>query len=257
MGQEVKELLTVALPAVVLDSLLFAKHDVRRLEEHMLCVQEQESLRAQLASKGLLVFIADGSLLPRVSADCALRKRNSRPFKSSEHLRVELTSIKGGTISGMGIPKGITVLVGHSQHGKSMILEAVAHGIYNHVPGDGREFVVTEPTAVKICAQARVVTNVDIAPFFTECPGDGGIVHRANGRVSGSIAMAVNIQEALELSSRLLLIDEDESVSDLLCDNPTALLNRQQLITPLICKARCLLARHGTSTIIVRCGLDN
>lgn len=88
LEQEVKELLTVALPAVVLDSLLFAKQDVRQLEEHMRCVQEQESLRAQLSSKSLIAFIAHGSLLPRVGADCALRRRNSVPFKSSDLLRV-------------------------------------------------------------------------------------------------------------------------------------------------------------------------
>lgn len=157
----------------------------------------------------------------------------------------------------MCIPKGVNVLVWESKHGKSTILEAIAQGIYNHIPGDGHGLVVTEPTAVKICANARVAAGADIAPFFTEAPGYGSIEHRAIGRASGSIAMAINIQEALESNSRLLLVDEDDSASDLLCDSPTTLLNRKQPNTPVICKVRCLLAGYGTNIVIVRCGLDN
>ena len=47
-----------------------------------------------------------------------------------------------GTITGMGIPCGITLIVGGGYHGKSTLLNALELGIYDHISGDGREYVI-------------------------------------------------------------------------------------------------------------------
>lgn len=72
----------------------------------------------------------------------------------------------------MGIRTGVTVLTGGGFHGKSTLLEALQMGIYNHVPGDGRESVVTDDTAFKIRAEdGRSVKDLDISPFISGLPG--------------------------------------------------------------------------------------
>lgn len=61
----------------------------------------------------------------------------------------EFTLPNCGRVTGMGVPIGITLIVGGGFHGKSTLLKALEVGVYNHVPGDGRELVVTDSTAYK------------------------------------------------------------------------------------------------------------
>ena len=64
--------------------------------------------------------------------------------------------------------------------------------------------------------------------------------------------MAANIQEALELGSKLLLIDEDSSATNLLVrDQRMQTLIASEPITPFVSKARALYKQHGVSTLIV------
>ena len=69
----------------------------------------------------------------------------------------------------MGIPKGITLIVGGGYHGKSTLLNALELGVYNHIPGDGREYVITDATAVKLRSEdGRFIKDVDISMFIND-----------------------------------------------------------------------------------------
>ena len=159
----------------------------------------------------------------------------------------------------MGIPRGITLLTGGGFHGKSTLLEALELGIYNHIPGDGRERVVADPAAVKIRAEdGRAVSSLDVSPFIANLPGGKDTKRFTTDDASGSTSMAANIQEALEVGCKTLLIDEDSSATNLLVrDQRMQLLIQKEPIIPLISKARALFDKHGVSTVIVVGGLGD
>lgn len=61
--------------------------------------------------------------------------------------------------------------------GKSTLLRALAVGVYNKIPGDGRELAVTDPGAVTIRAEdGRPVSGVDISPFISSLPSSSATV---------------------------------------------------------------------------------
>lgn len=159
----------------------------------------------------------------------------------------------------MGIPRGITLVTGGGFHGKSTLLEALELGIYDHIPLDGRECVISDPTSVKIRAEdGRSVSAVDISPFIANLPGGKDTKRFSADDASGSTSMATNIQEALEAGCKTLLIDEDSSATNLLVrDQRMQLLIKKEPITPLISKARALYKEHGVSTVIVIGGLGD
>ena len=181
------------------------------------------------------------------------------PFKSPRECEIALEKADRQTVTGMGIPRGISLLTGGGFHGKSTLLEALELGIYDHIPGDGRELVVTDPTAVKIRAEdGRSVCNVDISPFIYNLPGGKDTKRFSTDDASGSTSMATNIQQALEAGCETLLIDEDSSATNLLVrDQRMQALIKKEPITPLISKARALYEDHGVSTIIVIGGLGD
>ena len=99
----------------------------------------------------------------------------------------------------MGIRKGITLIVGGGYHGKSTLLKALEAGVYNHIAGDGREFVITDDTAFKLRAEdGRSITGVDISPFIKNLPNKKDTVHFSTEDASGSTSQAANLMEALE-----------------------------------------------------------
>ncbi len=184
---------------------------------------------------------------------------DATPFQSPSESEVTLQLPDGTAIKGMGIPRGITLLTGGGFHGKSTVLEALELGVYDHRPGDGRELVVTNPTAVKIRAEdGRSVTKTDISPFISTLPGGKDTTRFSTDDASGSTSMASSIQEALEVGSKLLLIDEDSSATNLLVrDQRMQVLIKKEPITPFVSKARSLFTDHGVSTIIVIGGLGD
>ena len=241
LGQQAWQILGVNLVELVKQSLLYANLDQNQLQQHVLFAERQYGLRQQLHGLGLISFIANGSILPRASGASAGPMESSKavPFQSPKEAEVVLTCPDGTNVSGMGIARGITLLTGGGFHGKSTILEALELGVYDHIPGDGRELVVTEPTAVKIRAEdGRSVCKVDISPFISDLPGGKETIRFSTDDASGSTSMASNIQEALEAGSQTLLIDEDCSATNLLVrDQRMQLLIKKEPITPLISKA--------------------
>jgi len=114
----------------------------------------------------------------------------------------------------MGIPAGVT-LIGGGYHGKSTLLSALAQGVYNHIPGDRRECVVTADVVVLIRAEdGRFVAKTDLSPFIRGLPDGTDTRCFLSDNASGSTSQAANIVEALEVRATLLLVDEDTSATN-------------------------------------------
>jgi len=257
LGRQAAVLLCEKLPELAARTLRYANLDASELAAHLDAAEDAEHLRGLLAERGLVAFVADGACLPRRSGvdDRPLDGPGVVPFKSPDSLRVELELPHAGKITGMGIPKGVTLIVGGGYHGKSTLLQALERGVYDHVPGDGRERVVTDPSAVKIRAEdGRSVAGVDIRPFINNLPGGGSPDSFCTPNASGSTSQAANIVEALEVGTTLLLLDEDTCATNLMIRDA----RMQQLveksgepITPFLDRVRQLAVEKNVSSILV------
>lgn len=257
LGRAAAEMLCDDVPAIVTASLIYRNNDHHLIERYTAVNEDADFLRAQLAPRGLVAFIADGSILPRRSGvdERPLVGRNVIPWQSPPELQLTIDLPNAGPVSGTGLPVGVTLIVGGGFHGKSTLLDALQNGVYNHRPGDGREIVVTDPAAVKIRAEdGRRVAGVDISPFISNLPFGQDTTAFTSDNASGSTSQAANIMEALELGASLLLIDEDTAATNFMIRDRRmqALIAREQEpITPFIDRARQLLDEHGVSTILV------
>src|SRR5215211_1192119 len=213
-----KTVLLEELPEVVRRGLEPAPEggeDVVRARLHVETVEDATYLRGLLTELGLVAFVADGAVLPRESgaSDRPLRG-GAVPFRSPEEYRVEVELPNGGFVSGMGVPEGVTLVAGGGFHGKSTLLSALSWGVYDHVPGDGRELVVARGDAVKVRAEdGRSVSGVDISAMIGELPGGRSTKEFSTLNASGSTSQAANIAEAVEVGTSLLLVDEDTSAT--------------------------------------------
>lgn len=257
-GPAAAALLCEDLPQIIERALQFQSIDRTAVQQHVEAAEDADWLRQQLSRCGLVAFIPDGAILPRCSGISDQPLSAALPFRSPDGLRVTFDRPNLGSITGMGVPKGITLIVGGGFHGKSTLLQAIALGIYNHVPGDGREQVVTDPAAVKIRAEdGRSITGVNLSPFINHLPQGRSTTHFSTPNASGSTSQAANILEALEVGATTLLIDEDTSATNLMIRDRRmqALISpAKEPITPFIDKVRQLYADHGVSTILVMGG---
>ncbi len=260
LGRSAAELLTRRLPRIAEAALVARNLAPSGPEAFVEDIELQEGLRAQLAHRGLAAFVADGAVLPRAdgASDRPLPTPPAVPFESPPSLRVTLDLPDGGAVSGMGIPVGVTLIVGGGYHGKSTLLQALARSVVPHVPGDGRERVVTRPDAVTIRAEeGRSVQEVDVRPFLRDLPGGWPTERFATSNASGSTSQAASIVEAVEAGARLLLLDEDTSATNLMIRDARmqALVAREaEPITPFLDRVRELHEERGVSTILVMGG---
>lgn len=271
LGRQASAMICDDIPAVIERSLKYQNLDGEACKRHVETVEDADWLRQQLEEKGLVAFVPNGAILPRRSGvDARPLKADVVPFQSPESLQVEFTCPNQGSISGMGIPKGITLIVGGGYHGKSTLLNAIELGIYNHIPGDGREFVVTNPAAVKIRAEdGRSVAGVDISPFINQLPQGRSTTDFSTGNASGSTSQATNIMEALEAlvvpdqettspsSPPILLVDEDTAATNFMIRDrrmQALIAKEREPITPFIDKVRQLYNDYGVSTLLVMGG---
>jgi predicted ABC-class ATPase len=244
------------LPRILHASLFYKNLHEKTLHEHIRTSEDADFLRDQLDRLGLVAFVADGAILPRASGIDPAPLTGGRvvPFEPPESLLVEMELANRGAITGMGIPKGVTLIVGGGYHGKSTLLRALELGIYNHIMGDGREFVVTNPYTVKIRAEdGRYIEKVDISPFITNLPFGQGTRAFSTEDASGSTSQAANIIEALEVGAKVLLIDEDTSATNFMIRDQRMqeLVSKdKEPITPFIDKIRQLYQDLGVSTIL-------
>lgn len=221
--------------------------------------EDQEWLRTALEEKGLVAFIPEGAVLPRESGVSSRPLvMGSVPFYPPQELSLTFQLPHKGVINGLGLAKGVTLIVGGGFHGKSTLLRALELGVYSHIPGDGREYVATDPKAVKIRAEdGRFVEKVNISPFIKSLPLIRDTLHFSTGNASGSTSQAANIMEALEMGARLLLIDEDTSATNFMIRDrrmQELVQKAHEPITPFIDKVRQLYQERGVSTILVMGG---
>ncbi len=246
------------------EGLKWDSYNAQLTEGFIRCIENQEYIRDRLKEEGIVAFVADGSLLPRESgrSQLPMSKTKAMLFRSPDSLKIEFELPNpiqtGNRISGMGIPKGVTLIVGGGYHGKSTLLQAIERGVYPHIPGDGREYVVTIPGAVKIKAEeGRRVEKVDISPFISNLPG--GVDTRAfsTDNASGSTSQAANIMEAIEMGAELLLLDEDTSATNFMIRDvrmQELVSKENEPITPLIDRVQELYKKLDISTILIMGG---
>ncbi|CAN0388497.1 unnamed protein product, partial [Ectocarpus fasciculatus] len=195
------EILGKTVPELIRRSLIFSSLDGEALRQHVLSAEDQEALRGSLRAGGVVGFVINGAILPRESgnSDRPMDATQAIPFTSPPSLEKSFTLPNRGTVTGMGIPPGVTLIVGGGFHGKSTIEVALQVGCYNHIPGDGREFVSVEASAVKVRAEdGRCVNCVDITPFIDNLPFGKSTDQFTTPDASGSTSQATNIVEALE-----------------------------------------------------------
>lgn len=260
LGREAEELLLGELPELLRQGLLAEQASLPDARSFVACAENHAALVAQLEERGLVAFVADGSVLPRASgaSDRPLGE-GAVPFRAPDALRVELRLPHAGTsVSGLGIPRGVTLIVGGGYHGKSTLLRALERGVYPHVPGDGRERVAALPAAVKIRAEdGRRVVGCDIHAFIADLPQKRSTECFTSDDASGSTSQAANIVEALEAGAKLLLLDEDTSATNFMVRDARmqALVAKDfEPITPFVDRVRELHESLGVSTVLVMGG---
>ncbi len=257
LGREAEAIFFQELPRIVEAACLFRSWNAVALRKHLETAEDADALRAQLRERGLVAFVADGSVLPRRSGvdDRPLEGPGVVPFESPPSLRVTLEAPNAGPVTGLGIPEGVTLIVGGGYHGKSTLLNALKRGIYNHIPGDGRERVVTDPDAVAVRAEdGRRVEKVDISPFINNLPQGLDTRRFSTDNASGSTSQAANIVEALEAGARVLLLDEDTSATNFMIRDrrmQALIAKDHEPITPFIDAVRVLYRDLGVSTVVV------
>lgn len=256
LGKAASHLLVEVLPKIVEQALIYKNVNGKAIEAQVALMVDQQALRKLLVTHNLVAFIENGAILPRESgvSDKPLL-RQSVPFQSPKSLEIELDLPNRGKIKGMGLPKGITLIVGGGYHGKSTLLNALEKGVYNHILGDGREFVITNSDAVKIRAEdGRSVKKVNISSFINHLPNGKDTLAFSTDNASGSTSQAANVMEALEVGSKLLLIDEDTSATNFMIRDyrmQQLVAKEKEPITPFVQKVKQLYKEKDVSTILV------
>lgn len=227
----------------------------QELREAVELSDDQQFIREELKRRGLVAFVADGSILPRESGVSQRPMKKAVAFKSPDSLAVTMELPHRGAVRGMGIRCGITVIAGGGFHGKSTLLKALERGVYDHIAGDGREFVITQESAYKLRAEeGRCVHKTDISMFISNLPTKADTASFSTENASGSTSQSANTVEALESGSSVLLIDEDTSATNFMIrDERMAQLvsDEKEPITPFIRKVRSIYEELGVSTVLV------
>lgn len=254
-ARELEKILFDFLPVCVEQGLLYARTPKEDLARVIALAEDQYFIREELARLGLAAFVADGSILPRENGVSDRPMKDAVPFHAPDELAVTLELPHRGPLRGMGIRRGITLIAGGGYHGKSTLLKALERGIYDHIAGDGREYVITDATAVKIRAEdGRKVTAADISLFINHLPSGRDTAKFSTLDASGSTSQAANIAEALETGSKLLLMDEDTSATNFMVRDElmqAVIARDQEPITPFLERALDLWQKARVSLILV------
>ncbi|MGF0019511.1 ABC-ATPase domain-containing protein [Sporofaciens sp. SGI.106] len=252
---ELKKILFDFVPACVKKSLYYKSLDAMAVRKVVDLAEDQQFIREELVKRNLVAFVANGAVLPRESGVSDRPMKGAVAFESPKSMEIELKLPHRGALKGMGIPRGITLIVGGGYHGKSTLLKALELGVYNHIAGDGREYVITDDTAMKIRAEdGRAVSHVNISPFINHLPNGKNTKDFSTEDASGSTSQAANVVEAVESGAGALLIDEDTSATNFMVRDAlmqSVIAKEQEPITPFISRARELYEKQGVSVILV------
>ena len=243
------------LPTCVQKSFFYKNINAHNLAKSIFLAEDQAYIRKYLQENNYAAFVCDGAVLPRESGVSQRPMKNCVPFQSPDSLRISISLPHKGTVTGMGIPRGITLIAGGGYHGKSTLLNALELGVYNHIPGDGREYVITDETALKLRAEdGRFVKDVDISLFINDLPNHKDTHCFSTEDASGSTSQAAGIVEGVEAGSRVFLLDEDTSATNFMVRDAfmqKVICREKEPITPFWERARALFEKAGISTILV------
>ena len=254
-ASQLERILFEFLPACVTATLFYRRLPAAKVQSVIHLAEDQQFIRSQLASLGLCAFVANGSILPRQSGVSDRPMKDGIPFVSPKSMEVTLDLPHHGPLSGMGIRKGITLIVGGGYHGKSTLLEALELGVYNHIAGDGREYVITDDSALKIRAEdGRSIKKTDISMFINNLPNKKDTRAFYSEDASGSTSQAANVIEGMESGAKVFLIDEDTCATNFMIRDELmqrVVCREEEPITPFIERARFLYEKCGISSILV------
>ena len=260
-GRDADAMFFSELPRIIAGSLFFRNLDPAVLYRHIRCAEDADSARNHLPDAGLVGFVADGSLLPRKSGidHRPLDREEAVLFSAPQNIfRTAMDLPNAGRVEGMGIPEGVTLIVGGGYHGKSTLLDTLELGIYNHIPGDGRELAVSRPGSAKIrSSDGRHIAGTDISPFIGNLPFGRDTCAFSTPNASGSTSQAAAIIEAVEMGAEVLLLDEDTSATNFMIRDhrmQRLVAREKEPITPFIDKVRQLYTEKGISTVLVMGG---
>ncbi|WP_339211437.1 ABC-ATPase domain-containing protein [Aeribacillus sp. FSL K6-8210] len=257
LGKEAKKIFFQLLPEILRHSVFSVKG--KDIEGAIQLCDQQMAIRSYMKERGIIAFIANNSILPRASGVSDQPLKGAVPFQSPKEMEVSIpVPHRQEPLKGMAIYKGITLIVGGGYHGKSTLLKALEHGVYDHIEGDGREFVLTDRSACKIRAEdGRSIKKVDISAFINNLPFQKSTKSFSTENASGSTSQAANIMEMLEAGAKTLLIDEDTSATNFMIRDARmqALIHKEhEPITPFIDKVLQLKQDFDVSTILVMGG---
>ncbi|MFP4426761.1 MAG: ABC-ATPase domain-containing protein [Spirochaetaceae bacterium] len=256
-GRDAWSMLGSEVPAIVEEALRYDSREEGALRAHVESYEDSRHLRREIEKRGAVAFIGDGAILPRRSGidQRPMAASEAVPFESPESLRTTFELPNRGEVAGMLVPAGVTLICGGGYHGKSTLLNAIELGIYDHIPGDGRELVVATEGAAKVRAEdGRRVEGVRITPFISNLPGGRDTDHFSSEDASGSTSQAASIIESLEAGATALLIDEDTSATNFMIRDhrmQELIAKREEPITPFIDRVRQLYEELGISTVLV------
>ena len=252
---ELEKMAVSFLPQIVKNALFYKNQKKEALKAVKELSDDQEFIRGELMRLGLCAFVADGSILPRESGVSQRPMKAAQVFVSPESTAVELKLPYRGKVRGMGIKRGVTLIVGGGYHGKSTLLKAIEAGVYNHIAGDGRELVITDHSAVKLRAEeGRCVHLVDISMFINHLPNRADTKNFVTENASGSTSQAANTVEGLASGTGVFLIDEDTSATNFMVRDETMaklVSDEKEPITPFLKCVRSLWEDHHISSILV------
>lgn len=254
-ARELEKILFDYLPECVRQAFFYKNVNQKILKAAIELAEDQAYIRGELAQRGLVAFVADGSILPRESGVSSRPMKGATEFISPESLRVTMDLPHKGQITGMGIPAGITLIVGGGYHGKSTLLQALELGVYDHMAGDGREYVITDETAIKMRSEdGRFIKDVDISLFIRDLPNKKDTRCFSTEDASGSTSQAAGIVEGMEAGGRVFLLDEDTSATNFMVRDAfmqQVVSPDKEPITPFLSRAKDLYEKAGISTILV------
>ncbi len=260
-GESALEMLCVILPDILQNNLYYQPWFAEDLKKHIAVFKKQRELRKWVEESQYIAFVPNGAVLPRESglSDLPMNSNQAQPFKSPTNMEVEYTFSDGGKISGMAIKKGISLIVGGGFHGKSTLLEALKYGIYSHIEGDGREFVISDRSSVSIRAEnGRVVNNVNISPFIHNLPSGQQTENFSTENASGSTSQAASIVEAISAGAKVLMMDEDTCATNFMFRDSVMralIADENEPISPFIDSINNLYQDLGVSVILVMGGV--
>ena len=254
-ARALERMLLDLVPACVDEALVLDSEALVQAQTALELADDQQAVREALDDHGLIAFIADGAILPRESGVSSRPPHGAKPFSSPDSLRIALALPHRGRTAGMGVRRGVTLVVGGGYHGKSTLLRAVQEGVYNHVAGDGRELVITDASAVKLRAEdGRAVHEVDISLFIGDLPDGRSTQRFTTFDASGSTSQAAAAAEALGAGCLAFLIDEDTSATNFMVRDRLmeAVVSRDhEPITPFVERVRDLWEQAQVSSMIV------